>query len=67
MGHIILNLVVWMLGICCQLPHVGEVGPSRNETAGSDALAWIWACFAAGVVFLSLSLATAVWIAVRFA
>ncbi len=49
---------------CCEIPPFDNVRTRRRETAGSGASTWMWACFVAGVAFLSLSLATGIWVAV---
>ena len=64
MGFIIVDMVVRMLGICCQIPHVDDLRISRRETADTSASTWMRACLVAGVAFLSLSLATGLWLAV---
>jgi len=55
---------------CCQIPPYDDIHTSRRETAGSRtstsrASSWMYACFVAGVAFLSLSLATGVLLAIR--
>ena len=65
MGFIIVDRVVRMLGICCQIPHSDDLRISRRETADTSASTWMWACFVAGVAFLSLSLATGIWLAAK--
>jgi hypothetical protein len=49
---------------CCQIQPYDGVGTSRRETVGSSASTWMWVCLTAGVTFLSLSLATGIWVAV---
>ena len=49
---------------CCQIQPYDGVGASRRETVGSSASTWMWVCLIAGVTFLSLSLATGIWVAV---
>jgi hypothetical protein len=54
--------------MCCQIPLHEDVRPRRTKSVGENHLAVrVWASFAAGVVLLSLSLASAVWIAARLA
>jgi hypothetical protein len=65
MGFSIMDMVVWILGICCHIPHVDDLGTSGRETAGTSTSTWMWACFVTGVAFLSLSLATGIWLAVK--
>jgi len=65
MGFAIVDMVVWMLSICCQIPHFDDLRSSRREIADTSASTWMWACFVAGVAFLSLSLATGIWLAVK--
>jgi hypothetical protein len=65
MGFTIVDVVVRMFSICCQIPHLDDVRTSRRETADTSASTWMWACFVAGVAFLSLSLATGIWLAVK--
>ena len=49
---------------CCQIPPFDNVRTGRHETAGSSASTWMWAYFVTGVTFLSMSLATGIWVAV---
>jgi hypothetical protein len=49
---------------CCQIQPYDGVRTSRRETVGSSASTWMWVCLIAGVTFLSLSLATGIWVAV---
>jgi hypothetical protein len=65
MGFTIVDMVVRMLGICGQIPHVDDLRISRRETADTSASTWMCACLVAGVAFLSLSLATGIWLAVK--
>jgi hypothetical protein len=65
MGFTIVDIVVRMLSICCQIPHFDDLSISRHETADTSASTWMWACFVAGVAFLSLSLATGIWLTVK--
>jgi len=65
MGFALVDMVVRMLSICCQMPHFDDLRISRRETADTSASTWMWACFVAGVAFLSLSLATGIWLAVK--
>ena len=65
MGFTTVDMVVWMLSICCQIPHYDILRTSPRETAGTGASTWMWACFVAGVALLSLSLATGIWLAAK--
>ena len=65
MGFTIVDMLVRMFSICCQIPHFDDLRTSRCETADTSASTWMWACFVAGVVCLSLSLATGIWLAVK--
>ena len=65
MGFAIVDMVVRMLSICCQIPHFDDLRTSCREIADTSTSTWMWACFVAGVAFLSLSLATGIWLAVR--
>ena len=65
MGFTIVAIIVRMLSICCQIPHFDDLRISRHEAADTSASTWMWACFVAGVAFLSLSLATGIWLAVK--
>jgi hypothetical protein len=49
---------------CCQIPPDDGVRTTRRETVDSSASTWMWVCLIAGVTFLSLSLATGIWVAV---
>jgi hypothetical protein len=49
---------------CCQIPPYHDPRPSRREAAGTGAPAWMWASLAAGIAFLSLSLTTAIMLAI---
>lgn len=49
---------------CCQIPLHDDAPARRHEMAGSRSSTWMWACFVVGVTFLSLSLATGIWVAV---
>ena len=49
---------------CCQIPPCHDPRSGRRETAETRAPAWMWASFAAGIAFLSLSLTTAIMLAV---
>jgi len=54
--------------MCCQIPPYHDLRPARTGPAdGSGLLNGIWASFAAGVVLLLLSLASALWLASRLA
>ena len=54
--------------MCCQIPPYEELRPSRTESVGEKHLeVRVWASFAAGVVLLSLSLASAIWLVARLA
>lgn len=54
--------------MCCQIPSYHDLRPARPEPVGGSGLViGIWASFAAGVVLLSLSLASALWLASRLA
>jgi hypothetical protein len=54
--------------MCCQIPPYHDLRPARTGPVGGSGLViGIWASFAAGVVLLSLSLASAVWLVSRLA
>ena len=54
--------------MCCQIPPCHDFRPIRAKPADGSGLATrAWASFAAGVVLLSLSLASAIWLAARLA
>jgi hypothetical protein len=65
MGFTLVDMVVRMLSICCQIPHFEDLRTSRREIADTSASTWMLACFVVGVAFLSLSLATGIWLAVK--
>jgi hypothetical protein len=50
---------------CCQIPPPDDFRPDRGEAAGAGTPGWMWATFAVGIAFLSLSLTTAILLAVR--
>jgi hypothetical protein len=50
---------------CCQIPPPHDFRPDRREAAGAGTPGWMWASFAVGIAFLSLSLTTAILLAVR--
>ena len=37
MGFTIVDIVVWMLSVCCQIPHLEGHHSSHSETAGTNA------------------------------
>ncbi len=52
--------------MCCHIPPYEDLGPRRTGSVGEKhPAARIWASFVAGVVLLSMSLASAVWLAAR--
>jgi 5-enolpyruvylshikimate-3-phosphate synthase len=52
--------------MCCQIPPYGDLRPTQTNSVDDHRLAmWAWASFATGVVLLSLSLASAIWLASR--
>lgn len=54
--------------MCCQIPPCHDFHPIRTKPVdGSGPTTRAWASFAAGVVLLSLSLASAIWLAARLA
>jgi hypothetical protein len=54
--------------MCCQIPPYEDLRPRRTKSVAEQHLeVRAWASFAAGIVLLSLSLASAAWIAARFA
>lgn len=54
--------------MCCQIPPCEDLRPRRTNSVGEKELAMrVWATFVAGVVLLSLSLASAIWLAARLA
>jgi hypothetical protein len=65
MGFTIVDIVVWMLSVCCQIPHLEGHHSSHSETAGTNASGWMWACLVAGVAIMFLSLATGIWLSIK--
>jgi len=54
--------------MCCQIPPCEDPRPRRTNSVGDENLAMrVWASFVTGVVLLSLSLASAIWLAARLA
>jgi hypothetical protein len=52
---------------CCQIPPRDDIRPDRKAADDDIRVGRIWASFAAGVVLLSMSLASAVWLVSRLA
>jgi hypothetical protein len=49
--------------MCCQIPPYHDLRPDRKSAGDDGHLNRIWTSFVAGVVLLSLSLASAIWLA----
>lgn len=52
---------------CCQIPPCHDFRPTPKAVDEDMRVSRIWTSFAAGVVLLSMSLASAVWLASRLA
>lgn len=54
--------------MCCQIPPYEDLRPRRTKSEGEKHLEMrAWASFATGIVLLSLSLASAIWLAAHLA
>jgi hypothetical protein len=50
---------------CCQIPPPDDFRSHQREAAEMGTPTWMWATFAVGIAFLSLSLMTGILLAIR--